>query len=88
MGSRHTNHGLTQILSWAHTNHGLTKKNSITREAFQDVFAVLYIMAHRDYAPGVPVKLSETGGDVVEDLCSALGSMTMNKRTYNILEAL
>jgi hypothetical protein len=69
------------------------KTNFITREAFQDVlischFAVLYIMAHRDYAPNVPVNLSETGGDVVEDLWSALGSMTMNKRTYNILEAL
>jgi predicted SprT family Zn-dependent metalloprotease len=79
---------------WLKHKPGLTlKEHFITREAFQDLlischFVVLLVMCHRDFSPSIPVDLSRTGTDCVEDLWSSLGSMVMNKRTYTILRGL
>jgi hypothetical protein len=68
-------------------------ENYITREAAQDVilschFAILLIKLFRDHYPGQKIPFDRCGSDVCEAFFSSLGSFTLNKRTYSLLEAI
>lgn len=69
------------------------KENYLTREASQDAilschFVVLLTKLYRDYYPTMATVWHKCGSDCCECYFSSLGSFSMNKRTYNILEAL
>ena len=78
---------------WVVATPGKTlEQNFISRECYLDAliachFVVLLMMLHRDYSPNIPINLSRTGTDCVEDLFSELGSMVRNKRVYSFLGA-
>jgi hypothetical protein len=67
--------------------------NFITREGMQDAIlachmVVFLIKLGRDYLPDTNVAFDWLGTDVCEDFFSSLGSFSVNKRTYSVLEAI
>jgi hypothetical protein len=67
--------------------------NFVTREGIQDAFLpchmmVILIKMDREYFPDIDLVFDRLGTDVYEDFFSSLGSFSMNKRTYSILETI
>jgi hypothetical protein len=49
---------------------------------------VILIKISREYFPDIDLAFDRLGTDVCEDFFSSLGSFSINKQTYSILEAI